>query len=80
MALINCNECGKQISDKADKCPNCGNPINKSGVIPSSYTSTSEVHGKNEGCFMQTLNFGCVLTVVIIGIIILLIIIAGLSS
>ncbi|AMW78652.1 hypothetical protein AMD27_06975 [Acinetobacter sp. TGL-Y2] len=24
MALINCKECGNQISDKADKCPNCG--------------------------------------------------------
>ncbi len=24
MALINCVECGKQISDKAVSCPNCG--------------------------------------------------------
>lgn len=24
MALINCKECGKEVSDKADKCPNCG--------------------------------------------------------
>ena len=28
MALINCPECGKQISDKAVSCPNCGNPMN----------------------------------------------------
>jgi len=27
MALIECNECGKEISDRADTCPNCGNPI-----------------------------------------------------
>ncbi len=27
MALINCSECGKQISDKASSCPNCGNPV-----------------------------------------------------
>jgi len=27
MALINCSECGKQISDKAEFCPSCGNPI-----------------------------------------------------
>ena len=26
MALIKCEECGKEISDKADKCPNCGAP------------------------------------------------------
>lgn len=24
MALIKCSECGKEISDKARKCPNCG--------------------------------------------------------
>lgn len=29
MALINCPECGKEISDKALACPNCGNPINQ---------------------------------------------------
>lgn len=28
MSLINCPECGKQISDKAISCPNCGYPIN----------------------------------------------------
>ena len=28
MALIKCKECGKEISDKANTCPNCGNPIN----------------------------------------------------
>ena len=29
MALIKCSECGKEISDKADVCMNCGNPIQK---------------------------------------------------
>lgn len=27
MALIKCPECGKEISDKASSCPNCGYPI-----------------------------------------------------
>lgn len=27
MALINCPECGKEVSDKASSCPNCGYPI-----------------------------------------------------
>ena len=27
MALIKCPECGKEISDNASKCPNCGNPM-----------------------------------------------------
>ena len=29
MALIKCSECGKEISDKATACPNCGNTISK---------------------------------------------------
>lgn len=29
MALIKCSECGKEISDKAEICVNCGNPIQK---------------------------------------------------
>lgn len=29
MALINCPECGKEISDQAASCPSCGTPINK---------------------------------------------------
>ena len=29
MALIKCPECGKEISDKATACPNCGNPMNQ---------------------------------------------------
>ncbi len=27
MALINCSECGKDVSDKAAACPNCGAPL-----------------------------------------------------
>jgi len=33
MALFNCTECGKEISDKAINCPNCGNPINRTVEI-----------------------------------------------
>ncbi len=29
MALIKCQECGKEVSSKAFACPNCGFPINK---------------------------------------------------
>lgn len=29
MALIECPECSKEISDKAKACPHCGYPINK---------------------------------------------------
>lgn len=29
MALIKCPECGKEVSDKAKTCPNCGCPIDR---------------------------------------------------
>ena len=29
MSLINCKECGKEISDKAENCPHCGFPMNE---------------------------------------------------
>lgn len=29
MALIKCDECGKEISGKAESCPNCGTPHKK---------------------------------------------------
>lgn len=32
MSLIKCPECGKEISDKAATCPNCGHPI-KSNIF-----------------------------------------------
>lgn len=32
MALINCSECGKEISDKANTCPNCGAPIKEDEI------------------------------------------------
>ena len=79
MALINCSECGKQVSDRAEKCPHCGNPIKITNILPSSYQNVSNIHGKDEGCFLQTLNLGCVVTVVII-IIFLLFIFFGISS
>lgn len=28
MSLINCEECGKEVSSKAVRCPNCGAPVN----------------------------------------------------
>lgn len=34
MALINCPECGRQVSDKALSCPNCGYPISSVSSAP----------------------------------------------
>jgi hypothetical protein len=45
MALIDCQECGKQISDKASACPNCGAPVSAASsqaapVIPKKQGSS----------------------------------------
>ncbi len=33
MALIKCPECGKEISDKSDKCIHCGYPLKNKTII-----------------------------------------------
>lgn len=33
MAIINCPECGKEISDKAKSCPHCGYPIESKETV-----------------------------------------------
>lgn len=44
MALINCQECGKEISDKATSCPNCGCPVlkNNNCILCGSLTSNED--------------------------------------
>ena len=52
--IISCSECGKQFSDNASACPNCGNPVPKknsnvdvpghssaSGVKPSGFIASA---------------------------------------
>jgi len=41
MALINCPECHKEVSNKAVSCPNCGNPINMDAQIHSPKNRTN---------------------------------------
>lgn len=43
MALIKCNECGKEVSSNASNCPNCGNPINTSVKCPKCGSSNTRV-------------------------------------
>lgn len=49
MALINCKECGKEISDKADKCPNCGFPLKQT---PASSQEKGQRKGRGWGTFL----------------------------
>lgn len=41
MALINCRECGKQISDQAASCPHCGAPL-KATPAPQQNTAPQQ--------------------------------------
>ncbi len=65
MALINCSECGKEISDKATTCPNCGAPVKKETVYVSRPTGQIKPEPKKKS------NKGIIIAVVI-GIIILI--------
>lgn len=47
MALIECPECGEEISEKAEACPNCG--------VPLSPPRESSADGEN----FLTRNRGC---------------------
>jgi len=76
MALIKCPECGTEVSDKAEKCPKCAYPLKlENNISQVKNDSKPEVIVKpKEGCFLQTLNFGCAVIGIIIGIIVLIII------
>jgi predicted amidophosphoribosyltransferase len=37
VALINCPECKKEVSDKASSCPNCGHPIARNPPVKKFY-------------------------------------------
>lgn len=39
MALIKCKECGKEISDQAKVCPNCGCPVE----LPAQFTQSQNI-------------------------------------
>lgn len=41
MALINCFECGKEVSDKALSCPHCGVPFEKVSVATENISQIS---------------------------------------
>lgn len=44
MAMIKCPECGKEISDLANKCPSCGFPINSQNQNNSYHNQQSVSH------------------------------------
>lgn len=54
MALMNCIECEKEVSDKANSCPNCGNPISSKKIVDEEYIccpkcNSKEIHSEQKG-------------------------------
>jgi len=52
MAMVKCDECGKDISDKAPACVNCGAPAattepaaNVEAASPSVFTGIADLNG-----------------------------------
>lgn len=74
MAMINCPECGKEISDKADKCPNCGCPIKENTPQPYQpvIVNNSTPEKKNGSCLKTVL--------IVIGVFIVIGIIGGIAG
>lgn len=61
MALINCPECGKEVSDMAKSCPNCGNPINDEPIKVENTNYEEENKdgaGRALGIVLLVLGFG----------------------
>lgn len=57
MAIIKCPECGKEVSDKAKACPNCGVPIDTNVYCPKCGSSNCVViHGADK--FVSVALFG----------------------
>ncbi len=50
MALIECPECGKKISDSSDKCINCGYVLNKKSKCPECGKSVSPTDKVCKNC------------------------------
>lgn len=46
MALVKCTECGKELSDKATTCPNCGCPLGEIQETEVTATSTKSATKK----------------------------------
>lgn len=77
MALVTCGECGREVSDRAVACPNCGNPTIRPGATQASVAGTTSASKnaaqrppkkpvKRAGC-------GSLLLVCVIGLVVIII-------
>lgn len=74
MSLIKCSECGKEISDKAKTCPNCGAPVvqqntlTQNDVIPPPIIKNNKPEKKKGSCLKSIgIFFGAIILLGVIG-------------
>ena len=81
MALIKCPECNAEVSEKANTCPKCAYPLSAGQADHVRVIPEPKIIVKSkEGCFLQTLNIGCMIIAVIIGVIGLIVLIGLFGS
>ena len=71
MALINCSECGKEVSEKAATCPNCGAPIASDHEVlldPKSHVRVTRTGAKWEAIGFILILLGIILAIAANGI------------
>jgi len=52
MALSECRECGKEISKKAEICPNCGSPTKWGKKVKRKERHKRKGHVQGAGCLL----------------------------
>ncbi len=55
MALIKCSECDHEVSDKAEACPKCGNPIAAAREATAAGTQIKTIQETSKKFKLQTL-------------------------
>ena len=76
-ATKRCPYCGETILVAAKKCKHCGEFLDESIRQPSTAQQAPPkvvVKGKGEGCFLQTLNVGCLIVFAVIAAIVIIVI------
>jgi len=60
MALINCSECGAEVSDKAASCPKCGAPITAAKEVEKVGVQVQTIQETSKKLKLQALISGLV--------------------